>query len=217
RRAGRPRGRPPALLEPFLVLSLGSLIALSVPFLLLPTDPYYLLGALPFGIIGIVALARSAVIRPAAAAALLATLVLPSLITIGSLDIDAYRDRHEYRIRWAGPGRVLESRSARLEIMQHAAMASRAALPADSAVIVGSLIYPLQLLLGQPERSLQEKEFLLGKSDTLLLRILPRSRVESLLRERPVYYAAGENLPYLTRRIFGYSLEEIGARKLSLW
>jgi hypothetical protein len=37
------------------------------------------------------------------------------------------------------------------------------------------------------------------------------------LEGRALFYAEGEHLEYLNRRIFGYGLAELGARPLQLW
>ena len=202
--------------EPLVVLGGTAVVVLTTPFVLLPTDPQYLLPWVPFGVLFLAGLVRQRVLRLPWAAGLLVAAVVPSAIGFGQLDIDCWRYRRELRPVLVGPGQVTEHYVERIAQLDHASAAARFSYPIGSAVIVGRPFMATQLALGVPERELRVYLHQIPGRDVLLFRLIPpwlRDRVD----DRPVFYATGEHLIYLTQRIFGYELVDLRAQPLQLW
>ena len=202
--------------EPLVVLGGTAVVVLTTPFVLLPTDPQYLLPWVPFGVIFLAGLVRQRVLRMPWAAVLLVAAVVPSAIGFGQLDIDCWRNRRELRPVWIGPGQVTEHYVERIAQLDHASAAARFSYPIGTAVIVGRPFMATQLALGVPERELEDYLHQIPEREVLLFRLIPpwlRDQVD----DRPVFYANGEHLIYLTHRIFGYELVDLGAQPLQLW
>lgn len=206
----------PARTTPRILLVAGMAVVLIVPFILLPTDPYYLLGLVPLVIILLVLLSEEGRIRRSSVAWILTAMAMLSMVSIGEVDVEAWRHEHRIRLHAILAGRVLQDRVERMEILRRAARVASAVLPSHSIVILGRPFSPWLYARGTPLPELKTETIMLHSTDTLVVRIL---RPELLERERGrhVYYAAGEDLPYLTRRILGYSLADIGATRLVLW
>jgi len=215
--AGRSgRGPGAARRDPRVWLLAGTAALLTVPFILLPADATYLLPLVPLAILLLAILAENGTIGRRAAAALLVAMTVFSFAGVGEVDARAWREEHRIRVHWLEPGRIFQEAATRREILRRARRAAAASFPPHSLVILGRPFYPWKSLGGRPPRELVGQSAYLPATDTLVVRIL---WPELLARERGrrIYYAAGEDLPYLTRRIFGYSLRELGAVRLELW
>jgi len=202
--------------EPLVVLGGTAVVVLTTPFVLLPTDPQYLLAWVPFGVLVLAGLVRQRVFRMSWAAGLLVAAVIPSAIGFGQLDLDCWRNQQELRPVLVGPGQVTEHYVERIAQLDHASAAARFSYPIGSAVIVGRPFMATQLALGVPERELEDYLHQIPEREVLLFRLIPpwlRDRVD----DRQVFYATGEHLIYLTHRIFGYELVDLGAQPLQLW
>ena len=202
--------------EPVLLLGVSAIVVLATPFVLLPTDAQYLLPWVPFGVLVLAASVRARAVAPSWAALLLLAAMIPSAVGLGQLDLDAWRTDHVLRPVWAGPGFAAEDRAERASQLAHASAAARYDYPAGAAVIIGRPFLATQRALGVPEREFADYLYEDPNRDVLLFRLIPldlRPRIEF----RPVFYATGEHLPYLTRRIFGYELDDLDARPIELW
>jgi hypothetical protein len=202
--------------EPLVVLGASAIVVLSAPFVILPTDPQYLLPWVPFGVIALAGLVRRGIVREPWAAGLLAAAMIPSAVGLGLLDLDAWRSHHQLRPVWIAPGQIPEHYVERVTQISHADAAANFPYPVDSAVILGTPFMATQQAMGVCERDLATYLYEPPGRRVMLFRLLPPgyfNRVEG----KTVWYAEGENLPYLTRRIFGYDLTELDARPLELW
>ncbi len=197
-----------------LVAGLGGV--LTAPFLLLPIDSMYLLPLVPLAIAGVLMAAGLGLLRKVSAAWILSALMVSSLVGVGELDVGTWRREHRLRVHLLGPGRVLQHREERREVLLRGRRAAGLLLPPHSVVILGRPFLPWLYFRGTPVRELGVLTATVPETDTLVVRLLwPELRRQ--VSGRRIYYASGEDLPYLTRRIFGYSLEETGARELVLW
>ncbi|MCU0234947.1 MAG: hypothetical protein MUE90_13060 [Thermoanaerobaculales bacterium] len=202
--------------EPLVLLGAAALLVLSAPFLLLPTDPQYLLPWVPFAVLALAGLVRCEVVRPWWAAGLLLAAVLPAAVGLGELDLDAWRSRRELRPVWLATGRAAENLRERSAQLVRAREAAAFPYPPHSAVVLGRPFMAAQSALGVAERDLATYVVEHPARDVLLFRLVPPS-LRDRLEGRAVFYAEGEHLEYLSRRIFGYGLDELGARPLQLW
>ena len=202
--------------EPLVVLGATAVVVLATPFVILPTDPQYLLPWVPFGVILLAGSVRRRVVRESWAIGLLAAAMAPAAIGIGLLDLDSWRSRHELRPVWIAPGQIPELYVERVTQIRHADTAAGFSYPVGSAVILGSPFMATQQALGVPERDLATYLYEAPERGLMLFRLLPPwylDRVEGM----SVWYAEGEALPYLTRRIFGYELDDLNAHPLEVW
>jgi len=197
-----------------LVAGIGGV--LTVPFLLLPTDPFYLLPLVPLTIILLVLLTEKNLIGRSSLAAILIASMTLSFVSVGEVDVSSWRRARRIRIHGFLPGRVLQDLAQRREILRRAATAAYEKLPAHSIVILGRPFLPWLYLRGTPVSRLGTESTVVQPSDTLVVRIL-RPALLDRERSRRIYYASGEDLPYLTQRILGYSLQDIGGTELPLW
>jgi hypothetical protein len=202
--------------EPLFLLGASAVLVLTIPFLILPTDPQYLLPWVPFGVLVLAGLVRQHVVRRTWAAGLLVAAILPSAIGLGLLDLDSWRSRQELRTVWMSRGQIPEHYAERVTQLRRASSAAQFSYPGGAAVILGRPFMATQLALGVPERELSTYLYEHPTRDVMLFRLIPPWYFDSV-DGRSVFYAEGENLPYLTRRIFGYELSDLEARPLNLW
>lgn len=215
--SSRSRNRLPAAgRDPLVQLGAVAMVVLSTPFLLLPTDPQYLLPWVPFAVVMAAGLLREGVVARAWLAGLLVAAVVPSAVGLGELDLDAWRTRQALVPVLIARGHVVEHHADRRSQIEHAAAAARFTYPRGAGVIVGRPFMATQAALGVAERNLDDYVLRLQERDVLLFRLIPPWLLDEVAG-RVVLYAAGEHLPYLTRRIFGYELAELGARPVRLW
>jgi hypothetical protein len=202
--------------EPLVALGATAVLVLSTPFMLLPTDPQYLLPWVPFAVLALAGLVRCEVVRPWWAAGLLLAAVLPAAVGLGELDLDAWRSRRELRPVWLTAGHAAEHYRERSAQLARAREAAAFPYQPHSAVVLGRPFMAAQSALGVAERDLATYVFEHPERDVLFFRLVPpwlRDRLEG----RAVFYAEGEHLEYLNRRIFGYGFAELGARPLAIW
>ena len=159
---------------------------------------------------------RCEVVRPAWAAALLLAAVLPAAVGLGELDLDAWRARRELRPVWLTAGHAAEHFRERSAQLARAREAAAFPYQPHSAVVLGRPFMAAQAALGVAERDLATYVFEHPKRDVLLFRLVPPWLRDRLVG-RELFYATGEHLEYLNRRIFGYGLDELGARPLQIW
>jgi hypothetical protein len=202
--------------EPLFLLGTSAVLVLTVPFLILPTDPQYLLPWVPFGVLVLAGCVRQHVVRAAWAAGLLVAAMIPAVIGFGLLDLDSWRSRQELRFVWMSPGQIPEHCAERVAQLRRASSAAHFPYPEGAAVILGRPFMATQLAMGVPERELSTYLYEPPTSDVMLFRLIPPWYFDRVVG-RHVFYAEGEALPYLTRRIFGYELTELDARPLELW
>lgn len=202
--------------EPLVLLGASALLVLSAPFLLLPTDPQYLLPWVPFAVLALAGLVRCEVVRPWWAAGLLLAAVLPAAVGLGELDLDAWRARRELRPVWLTAGHAPEHFRERGVQLARAREAAGFPYQPRSAVVLGRPFMATQAALGVAERDLATYVFEHPERDVLLFRLVP-PWLRDRLAGRELFYATGEHLEYLNRRIFGSGLDEIGARPLEVW
>ncbi len=215
--SGRRRRRLRNLIdEPLVLLGTGAVLVLTTPFLILPTDPQYLLPWVPFGVLVLAGLVRQHVVRGWWAIGLLVAAVVPSVVGFGLLDLDCWRSRGELRPVWMCPGQIFEHYSERVTQLSRASSAAHFSYPDGSAIILGRPFMATQLALGVPERDLATYLYEPPGRDVMLFRLLP-PWYHDQVGGRAVFVADGEDLPYLTRRIFGYELADLDARPLILW
>jgi hypothetical protein len=117
---------------------------------------------------------------------------------------------------WIAPGQIPEHFVERKTQLDRADAAARFEYPVDAAVILGRPFMATQRALGVPERDLATYLYEPPGRRLMLFRLIPPWYHDSV-EGRSVWYAEGEDLPYLTRRIFGYDLDEIDARPLRVW
>ena len=207
---------PAAAGEPLVLLGTTAILVLSVPFALLPTDPQYLLPWVPFAVLALAGLVRCEVVRPSWAAGLLLVAVLPAAVSLGEVDLDAWRTRRELRPVWVAAGHAAAHYAERTNQLARAREAVSFSYPSHSAVILGRPFMATQAALGVPERDLATYLVEHPELDVLLFRLLP-PKLFDRVEGRAVYFATGEHLVYLTRRIFGYDLAELNAQPLAIW
>ncbi len=202
--------------EPLVVLGASATVVLSTPFVILPTDPQYLLPWVPFGVIALAGLVRRGIVGEPWAAGLLAAAMIPSAVGLGLLDLDAWRSHHQLRPVWIAPGQIPEHYVERVTQISHADAAAHFPYPVDSAVILGTPFMATQQAMGVSERDLATYLYEPPGRRVMLFRLIPPWYFDRVEGKR-VLYAEGEDLPYLTRRIFGYELTELDAQPLELW
>ena len=196
--------------EPDWIVLVSATFLLSLPFLFLPIDPHYLLPAVPFLVL-LLGLVRSVFFRRA----LLLGLMLNSLVGMARFDIQAWREHHRLQFVPLAQGSFLEDVQYRRSMLTKADGLVRTSFPRPSSTIVGSGYYPLLKRLGIPESGFDD--FITTQQGQIkLFRFMTEAQLQQEYRRAPIYYVDGENLPYLMRRIYGYSLDSVQAKPLIL-
>ncbi len=195
-----------ALLRGDRLVLAGAFVALSLPFVFLPLEAQYMLAAVPFLIL-LVGGVKSTGFRRA----MLAGLMINAFVGVVRLDVEAWRERRELVVVPISRGSLLADVAYRRRMLEGAQRLLRVTLPSPAAIVVGPSFFPLLSAMGVPERDFSHH---VARGDTGLYRVMTAAEFDGLRGRVPLYYVDGENLPYLMRRIYGYSLLDAGARPL---